>query len=756
MATITGTGGNDTLTGTAGNDTISGLGGNDLVLAGSTGGTDVINGGAGFDSIEFASRATSAIVADFAIGRINGGSSFGTISFTGIERVVGGRFNDRLTGNAAGQNLTGAAGADTLAGAGGIDTLWGGTGTDTFVFRETGSGNADKVNDFASGSDKLVLDASVMSALGAAGNFATGDARFWSSSSGTAHDADDRIVYNITTRQVFYDADGSGSGAAQLIATLQSGAALAATDIAVEGGSGGQLIIGTSGDDSLTGGPGNDTIRGGAGWDTLDGAGGDDLIEGATGNDSLRGGEGNDTLLGEHDGDALEGGAGDDRLDGGLWFDSLSGGDGNDLLIGGSDDIADDTLDGGAGIDTLEGGGGGDRYVVTAGDVIIENGTDVRRDTVESNGSWTLGENLEILLLTGSGAWSGIGNSLDNFIGGNDAANVLRAGTGADRLVGNGGNDTMMLSPGDAPDEVDSADGGDGFDTLDFSGLLQSAIVVNLTATRADGGGAGGAGIVGIFGVEAVITDAFNDQLIGDGSANFFDARGGNDTLDGGAGNDTLSGGSGADRFVFTQAAGAAHADRITDFASGTDKIDLRMSGSALGAPGDLAPGDARFWSSGTGTAHDADDRVIYNTSTGQLWYDADGNGAGAAQLIATLQGAPALTATDIAVDQPADQGEVITGTAGDDSLVGTFRDDTINGLAGNDTLQGSLGDDRLDGGTGNDRLIGNDGADLMIGGEGNDTLQSGFVDSTNGEHDPDSNTMNGGLGDDHYWMDDT
>jgi Ca2+-binding RTX toxin-like protein len=104
--------------------------------------------------------------------------------------VVGGRFNDRLTGNAAGQNLTGAAGADTLAGAGGIDTLWGGTGTDTFVFREMGSSNADKVNDFASGSDKLVLDASVMSALGAAGNFAAGDARFWSSGSGTAHDAD--------------------------------------------------------------------------------------------------------------------------------------------------------------------------------------------------------------------------------------------------------------------------------------------------------------------------------------------------------------------------------------------------------------------------------------------------------------------------------------------------------------------------------------------------------------------------------------
>ena len=233
MATITGTGGNDTLTGTAGNDTISGLGGNDLVLAGSTGGTDAVDGGAGFDSIDFNGRATSAVIADFAAGRINGGSSFGTIGFTSIERVVGGRFNDRLTGSAAGQNLTGAAGADTLAGAGGIDTLWGGTGADTFVFRETGGGNADRVNDFASGSDKLLLDASVMSALGAAGGFSAGDARFAANSTGTAQDSSDRVIYNTTTRQVFYDADGSGSGAAQLIATFQGNPAIAATDIVV-------------------------------------------------------------------------------------------------------------------------------------------------------------------------------------------------------------------------------------------------------------------------------------------------------------------------------------------------------------------------------------------------------------------------------------------------------------------------------------------------------------------------------------------
>jgi Ca2+-binding RTX toxin-like protein len=288
VALVAGTAGNDTLTGTSGNDTINGLGGNDLVLAGSTGGTDLVDGGAGFDSIEFSNRATSALIVDFAAGSISGGSS-GTISFSNVERIVTGNFNDRLNGNASGQTLNGLGGADTLWGAGGVDTLWGGAGADNFVFRETGAGNADSIRDFGSGTDKLVLDASMMSALGASGNFAAGDARFKANSTGTATDASDRILFNTATGQVFYDADGNGSGAAQLIATLQSGATLAATDIAVEGGSsgGGQAINGTSGSDSLLGGAGNDTISGFAGEDTINGREGNDTLDGAAGLDSF-------------------------------------------------------------------------------------------------------------------------------------------------------------------------------------------------------------------------------------------------------------------------------------------------------------------------------------------------------------------------------------------------------------------------------------------------------------------------------------
>ena len=230
MAVITGTSGADTLADTSGNDTINGLAGNDTVNGGS-GGTDVVNGGDGRDSLQFMT-ATSGIVADFVAGTVTGGDS-GTTSFTNIEKLVGSEFDDLLTGNAAAQNLTGRHGQDTLWGAGGNDTLWGGGDGNTFIFRETGTANADTIGDWNSGSDEFALDNAAMGALGADGDFVAGDARFWASSTGLAHDANDRVIYNTTTRSLYYDADGTGSGAAQLIATLQAGATVVATDISV-------------------------------------------------------------------------------------------------------------------------------------------------------------------------------------------------------------------------------------------------------------------------------------------------------------------------------------------------------------------------------------------------------------------------------------------------------------------------------------------------------------------------------------------
>ena len=678
MATITGTAGNDTLTGTAGNDTISGLGGNDLVHAGSTGGTDVIDGGTGTDSIEFRERATSAVIVDFVAGTIAGGTS-GTISFTNVERFVATNFNDRLSGNGSSQTLTGQGGADTLWGAGGIDTLWGGGGSDTFVFREMGTAHADRINDWASGSDKLLLDGSVMTALGATGNFAAGDARFKANSTGTATDASDRIVYNTSTRQIFYDADGNGSAGAQLIATLQSGATLVATDIIVEGGGGGgggQTINGTAGNDSLVGGPGNDTIDGLAGIDTLRGGDGDDtlingeVVDGAAGFDTeimpggiagagveriiLRGYEGfppTDAHGNELDNIIIDEGPGVTFLYGNGGNDTLIGGSGVNYFVfegdpsGTFDDYGQDSVDGGGGVDRLlfE----QNEFAVT---VDFRNGTVTGGSPVSASVTFT---NIE----------SAFGSQRDD---------LMFASDRGDDLSGYDGNDTVI-------------------------------------------GGAGDDNISGDSGFDHPPVNPGNDRLLGGGGNDGIGGEEGDDWIDGGAGNDDLFGdnvvgGGWVDRFAFTVAPGASNADTIGDFVSAEDLIVLDGTVHAnSGASGRFAAGDARFAANSTGTAQDASDRVVYNTSSGELWYDADGNGAGSRQLIATLAGAPTLSAVNIEMINGGGGGggggSVINGTSGNDALVGTAGNDTINGLGGNDTLAGSGGTDFYDGGAGTDSL---------------------------------------------------
>ena len=69
---------------------------------------------------------------------------------------------------------------------------------------------------------------------------------------------------------------------------------------------------------------------------------------------------------------------------------------------------------------------------------------------------------------------------------------------------------------------------------------------------------------------------------------------------------------------------------------------------AALGAAGALSA--AQFRSNLNGLAQDADDRIIYDTDGGFLWYDADGNGAGAALRLANLSAALALTAADFTI----------------------------------------------------------------------------------------------------------
>jgi Putative Ig domain/RTX calcium-binding nonapeptide repeat (4 copies) len=127
-------------------------------------------------------------------------------------------------------------------------------------------------------------------------------------------------------------------------------------------------------------------------------------------------------------------------------------------------------------------------------------------------------------------------------------------------------------------------------------------------------------------------------------------AGAGNDTIDGGTGNDTLTGGAGNDTFVFNSKLNATtNVDTITDFVSGTDKIELAKSVfTKLSATGALNADDFKL---ATQTL-DASDRIIYDPKTGALSYDADGSGAGVAVefAIVGVSTHPALVSTDFII----------------------------------------------------------------------------------------------------------
>ena len=153
-----------------------------------------------------------------------------------------------------------------------------------------------------------------------------------------------------------------------------------------------------------------------------------------------------------------------------------------ETLTGGS---GNDQINGNGGGDTLKGGLGDDRYLVThASDKVMElAGQGV--DTVETWLSWTLGDNVENLVLTGSGWSSGTGNALANRIVGNDAPNVLDGKAGNDVLTGGGGDDVFVVSKGTGHDFVTDFQGAGvaGGDTLSFKGFGAGAYLTQSGST---------------------------------------------------------------------------------------------------------------------------------------------------------------------------------------------------------------------------------------------------------------------------------
>ena len=222
-------------------------------------------------------------------------------------------------------------------------------------------------------------------------------------------------------------------------------------------------------------------------------------------------------------------------------------------------------------------------------------------------------------------------------------------GTASGTVYGDGDNDTFFVGTG-----VDSYDGGLGADYLDFgkTGATQMALDDSIDFSGSSAGDT-------YTGFEHVYGSAFDDVIYGSAGANLLVGRAGNDTINGGAGGDTLRGGTGIDALTgglgndrFQYLALADCGDTITDFhnVAGDDDafyISATKFGGGLVA-GTLAA--SQFRSRADNLAQDADDRFIFRTTDQTLWYDADGNGAGAAIMVADLNADASLSNLDIVI----------------------------------------------------------------------------------------------------------
>ena len=217
----------------------------------------------------------------------------------------------------------------------------------------------------------------------------------------------------------------------------------------------------------------------------------------------------------------------------------------------------------------------------------------------------------------------------------------------------------------------------------------------------------------------------------------------GDDTLIGNDVGNTLTGGAGSDKFMFNAALdGTNNVDTITDFVPGVDRLYLDAEiFSALGATK-----LSQSLVSGNGiTPSSTGQHLLYDTATGDLSYDADGNGATEAIRFARLSGVPTLTADDIQIVGDGGSssswrqtspnitrvydGQIESGSSTKDTIESGNGDDEISGMEGEDYLDGGDGNDYLEGGDGNDRLEGAEGDDVVSAGAGDDIVYSGLGD---------------------------
>jgi Ca2+-binding RTX toxin-like protein len=704
--TIHGLLGNDTLYGDVGIDQLYGDAGNDVLHGGD--GVDILDGGAGNDTL----------YGDAGANDLSGGN--------GDDWLYGGEDdNDSLAGGAGRDHLDGGLGGDVLDGGGDDDVLVDTAGSNDFY----GEGGNDVLT-AGSGNDSLDGGAGADVMTGGTGN----DTYYIDS-------PNDQIIEN------------AGAGVDSVVVTSDYVLPANLENVKIADGAAGSIdLTGNARANSLSGNLADNIIDGGAGADIMVGGPGDDTYYVDNAGDVIQEDAsttgGTDTVYASvsyvllsdpppdpnydpYAGASLRspvtiGGVEDLILTGTAAIDATGNAMNNHLVGNGAANVmiglgGADVLDGGGGADHLAGGTGDDTYYVnTWKDGVTEN-ADEGIDTVHASGSFTLGANVENLVLDGSEALNGTGNVLANAITGNTGANTLDGGSGNDTLTGGAGNDVLKGGAGD-----DVLAGGAGFDTVSYAGL-GDGVAVSLMGNSAQDTFAGGVDF--LTSIEKLVGTSFFDSLMGNDGANTLDGGRGADSLTGLGGNDTYWVDVRSDR-VTEQAGGGTdtvHATGNYALSANVENLILEGTANTRATGNDLANrltgnagnnvldglGGADAMAGGLGDdtyrVDNAGDRVTERSG--------GGNDSVLASVSFTLGGyLESLTLSGTGAIDGA--GNNVANT-----LTGNKSVNGLTGLAGNDTLIGGWGADTLDGGNGADVLIGGAGGDSLIGGYGADTF---------------------------------
>ena len=402
------------------------------------------------------------------------------------------------------------------------------------------------------------------------------------------------------------------------------------------------LVLGGKAAINGTGDAQDNTITGNDGKNTLDGGGGTNMLIGGKGDDTYIVRDPRDILVETADGgkkdhvhaqtsyalaDFIEmlslTGSADIDATGNTLNNTITGNSGNN------------TLDGGGGINKLAGGLGNDVYVIQNTKDKITEKTDEGQDRIDTTlDTFSLSKFLTIedLQYIGDGDARLTGNKSDNTLTGSRGDDTLDGSTGADAMFGGDGDDTYYID--NALDTVTELDGA-GYDTI--LSTVSIALADYIEAVT----------LTGKAPSDATGNDLDN-TITGNKYDNSLSGLDGNDILDGLGGNDFYSGGNGNDVFHISTALNAKkNIKTIDDFTGGEDS--LHLNDTAFKWKGDLGVLlDQNFAATADGFATDTDQRIIYNTTTGALSYDADGSGRGKAVLFAVLNDAPDLLHTDI------------------------------------------------------------------------------------------------------------